>query len=94
MACGITSTCELGSAAARRSIAGTRSEPLVALADAVNAWLSTRLQSGPQETRRLARVGEIWADVNRAMRDAEAYNLDRKQHVLSMIARLNDTFRM
>ena len=29
-----------------------------------------------------------------AILDAEAYNLDRKQHVLGMIARLNDAFRM
>jgi DNA polymerase-3 subunit delta' len=74
-------------------IAGTRSEPLVAFMDAVNAWLSGRLQSGPQETRRLARVGEIWADVNRAMRDAEAYNLDRKPLVFSVFGQLAEAAR-
>ena len=31
-------------------IAGTQAEPLAAFMDAVNAWLSARLQNGPQET--------------------------------------------
>ena len=34
------------------------------------------------------------SDARIAILDTETYNLDRKQHVLSMIARLNDTFRM
>ena len=37
---------------------------------------------------------ETWQNSRIAIEETETYNLDRKQHVLSMIARLNDTFRM
>jgi DNA polymerase III subunit delta' len=46
------------------------------------------------DSRAADRISEMWQDTRIAILDAEAYNLDRKQHVLSMIARLNDTFRM
>jgi DNA polymerase-3 subunit delta' len=75
-------------------IAGTRVEPLVAFMDAVNTWLSARLLNGPQETRRLARIGNIWAAVNRAMLDAEAYNLDRKPLVFSVFGQLAEAARI
>jgi DNA polymerase-3 subunit delta' len=75
-------------------IAGTRVEPLVAFMDAVNTWLSARLQNGPQEIQRLARVGGIWAAVNRAMQDAEAYNLDRKPLVFSVFGQLAKAARI
>jgi DNA polymerase-3 subunit delta' len=75
-------------------IAGTRVEPLVAFMDAVNTWLSTRLQTAPQETQRLARVGDIWTTVNRAMQDAEAYNLDRKPLVFSVFGQLAEAARI
>jgi DNA polymerase-3 subunit delta' len=69
-------------------IAGTQAEPLAAFSDAVNAWLSSRLASGPQETPRLARVATVWDSVNRAMRDAQEYNLDRKPLVFSVFGQL------
>jgi DNA polymerase-3 subunit delta' len=69
-------------------IAGTQSEPLAAFADAVNGWLSARLARGPQETARLARVATVWERVNRAMREAEEYNLDRKPLVFSVFGQL------
>ena len=74
-------------------IAGTQAETLMAFMDAVNTWLSTRLRSGPQETARLARVAEVWANVNRAMQDAEAYNLDRKPLVFSVFGQLAEAAR-
>jgi DNA polymerase-3 subunit delta' len=74
-------------------IAGTQAEPLAAFVDAVNTWLSARLESGPQEAPRLARVAEVWDSVNRAMRDAEAYNLDRKPLVFSVFGRLAEVAR-
>ena len=74
-------------------IAGTQSEPLAAFMDAVNAWLSARLQSGPQDGARLARVAEVWAVVNSAARDAEAYNLDRKPLVFSVFGQLAEAAR-
>jgi DNA polymerase-3 subunit delta' len=69
-------------------IAGTQAETLAAFVDAVNTWLSARLNSGPQDGRRLARVAEVWTEVNRAMREAEAYNLDRKPLVFSVFEQL------
>ena len=69
-------------------IAGTQAEPLAAFADAVNAWLSARLASGPQETPRLARVAAVWDNVNRAIREAQEYNLDRKPLVFSVFGQL------
>ena len=69
-------------------IAGTQAETLAAFVDAVNAWLSARLKSGPQDGPRLARVAEVWTSVNHAMREAEAYNLDRKPLVFSVFEQL------
>ena len=74
-------------------IAGTQAETLAAFMDAVNAWLSARLRSGPQDASRLARVAEVWAAVNSAAREAEAYNLDRKPLVFSIFGRLAEAAR-
>jgi DNA polymerase-3 subunit delta' len=74
-------------------IAGTQAETLAAFMDAVNAWLSARLQSGRQDGARLARVAEVWAAVNNAAREAEAYNLDRKPLVFSVFGRLAEAAR-
>jgi DNA polymerase-3 subunit delta' len=46
------------------------------------------------ESGRADRISEAWQDSRIAILETETYNLDRKQHVLSMIARLNATFRM
>lgn len=40
------------------------------------------------------RFSEAWQRARLAIEEAETYNLDRKQHALDMIFRLNDTFRM
>jgi DNA polymerase-3 subunit delta' len=74
-------------------IAGTEQETLAAFMDAVNAWLGARLTNGPQDTRRLARVAEVWESVNSAARDAEEYNLDRKPLVFSVFNRLVEAAR-
>ena len=74
-------------------IAGTEAETLAAFMDTVNVWLSTRLRSEPAEARRLARVAEVWEKVNRAARDAEAYNLDRKPFVFSVFGLLAEAAR-
>ena len=74
-------------------IAGTEAETLAAFMDTVNVWLSTRLRSEPAEAHRLARVAEVWEKVNRAARDAEAYNLDRKPFVFSVFGLLAEAAR-
>jgi DNA polymerase-3 subunit delta' len=65
-------------------IAGTQAETLAAFMDAVNSWLSARLPAGSQDPQRLARVAQVWEEVNRAARDADAFNLDRKPFVFSV----------
>jgi DNA polymerase-3 subunit delta' len=43
---------------------------------------------------RAGRYSQDWQDIRVAIEEAETYNLDRKQHALNMIVRLQDTFRM
>lgn len=43
---------------------------------------------------RAGRYSRNWEESRVAIEEAETYNLDRKQHALNMIARLQDTFRM
>ena len=74
-------------------IAGTQAETLAAFADAVNTWLGARLRNGPQQGAHLARVAEVWASVNQTMREADAYNLDRKPLVFSVFGRLAEAAR-
>ena len=75
------------------ALAGTEAETLSAFLDTVNSWLATRLRSGPQESRRLARVGDVWESVNRAAREVETYNLDRKPFVFSVFNLLAEAAR-
>jgi DNA polymerase III subunit delta' len=70
------------------AIAGTEAEPLAAFVDTINSWLGERLRNGPQQVPRLACVAEAWASVNRAAREVEAYNLDRKPLVFSVFGQL------
>ena len=46
------------------------------------------------DIERAGRLSECFEETRLAIDDAEIYNLDRKQHALSMIVRLQDTFRM
>ena len=77
----------------RRFLEGGIVAGVAAFMEAVNAWLSGLLRNGPQEGARLARVAEVWANVNTAMRDAEAYNLDRKPLVFSVFGQLAEAAR-
>jgi DNA polymerase-3 subunit delta' len=69
-------------------LTGTQTEPLAAFMDAVNGWLSARLQRFAADRERLARVAEAWHSVNHAAREAEAYNLDRKPFVFAVFGQL------
>ncbi len=40
------------------------------------------------------RYSQDWQEIRVAVEETETYNLDRKQHALNMIVRLQDTFRM
>ena len=58
------------------------------LADAASA---AALRS---DTAAASRLSEGWNEARVAIAETETYNLDRKQHALTMIARLQETFRM
>jgi DNA polymerase-3 subunit delta' len=71
-------------------IAGTDAESLATFMDTINAWLGERLKSEPQQPQRLARIADVWMSVNKAGREAEDYNLDRKPFVFSVFGQLVD----
>jgi DNA polymerase-3 subunit delta' len=75
------------------ALAGTDPEPLAAFVDTVNAWLSQRLfheQNALDRAHRLAGASE---SINRAARDAETYNLERKPLVFSVFGLLAEATR-
>jgi DNA polymerase-3 subunit delta' len=59
-----------------------------AFVDLVNAWLSERLRGGHSDPGRLNRIAEAWDAFNRAARDADTYNLDKKPLVFSVFGQL------
>jgi DNA polymerase-3 subunit delta' len=74
------------------AIAGTASEPLEAFVDAVNAWLESRLGATPRKDR-AARLAEAWETINRAARDADTFNLERKPLVFNVFGLLAEAAR-
>ena len=60
------------------AIGGSDPKTLEAFMDLVNGWLSARLNEGVQGKAQTMRVAETWEKVNRAARDVEIYNLERK----------------
>jgi DNA polymerase III subunit delta' len=75
------------------ALAGTDARTLSAFVDAVNAWLSAQLRDKARNTRRLARVAEVWEKVNDAARDVEVYNLERKPLVFVVFGLLAEAAR-
>jgi DNA polymerase-3 subunit delta' len=75
------------------AMSGVQTETLAAFMDTVNAWLSERLHSAPQESGRLAKVANAWENVNRAAQEVEEYNLDRKPFVFSVFNVLAEAAR-
>ena len=61
--------------------------------DIVNEWLSDRIEGGATPLPQMARLSAIWDDVNRAARDAEAYNLERKPLVFAVFGALAEAAR-
>jgi DNA polymerase-3 subunit delta' len=69
------------------ALAGNDPQPLASFVDAVNAWLSARLNAGAQGAEavaRLARLAAAWEHVNRTAREVEVFNLERKPMVFSV----------
>jgi DNA polymerase-3 subunit delta' len=75
------------------AMSGVDPQTLAAFLDTVNAWLSARMAGGPQESRRMARLAEVWEKVNRAAHEVEEFNLERKPLVFSVFGLLADAAR-
>ena len=75
------------------AIGGTDPRTLEAFMDMVNGWLSARLDEGAQHKAQMARVAETWEKVNRAARDVETYNLERKPLVFTVFGALAEAAR-
>ena len=75
------------------AIAGTDPQPLATFIDTINAWLSGRMAGDAQESARMARIAEVWEKINRAAREAETFNLERKPLVFAVFGLLADAAR-
>jgi DNA polymerase-3 subunit delta' len=78
------------------ALGGTEPATLIAFLDTVNGWLSDQVEQGAAEgatAARLARMAEAWDEINRAARDVEIYNLDRKPLVFSVFDTLAEAVR-
>ncbi len=70
------------------ALGGTEPRTLAAFMDMVDGWLSARLDADARDLRRMARVAQAWDKVNRAAREVEAYNLERKPLVFAVFGAL------
>ncbi|MGD9925389.1 MAG: DNA polymerase III subunit delta', partial [Pseudorhodoplanes sp.] len=61
--------------------------------DALNHWLSARLEAVAPDLAQAARVADIWDELNTAAREADTYNLDRKPLIFKAFGRLADAAR-
>lgn len=52
--------------------------------EAVRTWLSSELRRPPQTPARLAPLAEAWSQIDRAAREAETFNLDRRPLVFAV----------
>ena len=75
------------------AMGGTDPKALEAFMDLINGWLSARLGDARQEKLRMVRVAETWEKVNRAARDVETYNLERKPLVFAVFGALAEAAR-
>lgn len=77
------------------ALGGSDRAPLAAFLDSVDRWMSERLRIGPPEVSlaQLARLAEVWEKINRAARDVESFNLDRKPLVFSVFDLLSEATR-
>jgi DNA polymerase-3 subunit delta' len=75
------------------ALAGSESRPLTTFVDIVNGWLSARLKGGTAPVQRMARLGQIWDEINTAARDVEIFNLDRRPLVFSVFGLLAEASR-
>lgn len=61
--------------------------------DSMRDWLSARLEAETHEPARLALVAEVWEKLNRAAREVEIFNLERKPMLFAAFDLLAGTAR-
>lgn len=70
---------------------------LGAFVDSVDRWIGERMRADDANANanlpRLARLAEVWEKINRAARETEAYNLERKPLVFSVFGMLAEATR-
>ena len=70
---------------------------LAAFIDGIERWIADQMHADPATANanlpRLARLAEVWEKINRAARDTESYNLERKPLVFSVFGLLADVTR-
>jgi DNA polymerase-3 subunit delta' len=79
------------------ALGGSDRVALAAFVDSVERWVSARLRADDANANanlpRLARLAEVWEKINRAARDTESYNLERKPLVFSVFGMLAEATR-
>ena len=79
------------------ALGGSARAALAAFIDSVDRWMSERLRADDAHANanlpRLARLAEVWEKINRAARDTESYNLERKPLVFSVFGLLAEAVR-
>jgi DNA polymerase III subunit delta' len=79
------------------ALGGSDRVALAAFIDSIDRWVSQRLRADDANANanlpRLARLAEVWEKINRAARDTEAYNLERKPLVFSVFGLLAEATR-
>jgi DNA polymerase-3 subunit delta' len=75
------------------ALSGNEPQTLSTFMDMVNGWLSDRLDADVYGVGQMTRTAQAWEKVNRAARDVESYNLERKPLVFSVFGTLAETAR-
>jgi len=75
------------------ALGGSEPRTLAVFADIVNDWLSERLAAAAAVPPRAARIAQTFEMVNRAVREVDAYNLERKPMVFTIFGLLAETAR-
>jgi DNA polymerase-3 subunit delta' len=79
------------------ALGGSDRVALAAFIDSVDRWVTERLRADDANANanlpRLARLAEVWEKINRAARDTESYNLERKPLVFSVFGLLAEATR-
>jgi DNA polymerase-3 subunit delta' len=79
------------------ALGGSDRVALGAFVDSVDRWIGERLRADDAHANanlpRLARLAEVWEKINRAARETESYNLERKPLVFSVFGLLAEATR-